>query len=98
MTRTATIVIFVLIVLAVASGAYYWTNQDSSSRGTEEAAPLGSEVGLESATTLPTGSSTSDVSLDTALSAIDAQLGALSSDSAAVGTSLTDTSVEQSTL
>ncbi len=100
MTRTAILVIFALILLAAASGAYYYRmNRDSSvPAGTDEAALLGGETSLASTTTLPTGSNTSDASLDTDLSVIDAQLGALSSDSNAVGTSLTDTAVAQSTL
>ncbi len=101
MTRTATIVILVLVVLAAGIGAYYWMNNgedDSWIPSAQEGATAGGDTSLESTTTLPTGSDTSDASLDTDLSSIDAQLGAFGSDSAAVGSSLNDSAVQQAAL
>lgn len=91
--------ILVLVVLALGVGAYYWMN----SRGTQtgdapESAVVETGANPEATTTLPTGGSTSDASLDTDLSSIDSQLNAFGSDSAAVGASLNDRSVEQASI
>lgn len=99
MTRTAKIVILVLVVLALGAGTYYWVStRGAEVEDTQAGTVLGADENPASTTTLPTGESTSDASLDTDLSSIDAQLSAFSSDSAAVGTSLNDQSVEQSSM
>lgn len=99
MTRTAQIVIFVLAVLAIGAGTYYWmSSRDTQSPDIQAETSLGTSEVLTSTTTLPTGNSTSDASLDTDLSSIDTQLSAFSSDSAAVGASLSDQSVEQASI
>jgi len=99
MTRTAKIVILALVVLALGAGTYYWMGrQNAQTNGTQEGTVLGTDESPASTSTLPTGGSTSDASLDTDLSSIDAQLSAFSSDSAAVDTSLNDQSVEQSSI
>lgn len=99
MTSTAKITILVLIVLALGAGVYYWTSsQNTQTESIPEGTVLEADANLGATTTLPTGGSTSDASLDTDLSSIDAQLNAFSSDSAAVGTSLNDQAVTQSSI
>lgn len=99
MTRTATLVTIVLVVLAIGASAYYWKNgRDAAPQSGQESTVLGTDTTLASTTTLPTGSDTSDTSLDTDLSSIDAQLSAFGSDSAAVDSSLNDSAVQQAAL
>lgn len=99
MTSTAKITILVLIVLALGAGTYYWMNNQGAQTGDLQGGTvLEADANPGATTTLPTGGSTSDTSLDTDLSSIDTQLSAFSSDSAAVGTSLNDQAVVQSSI
>ena len=99
MTRTAKITILVLVVLGAGIGAYYWmSSQSTQTENIQGGTVLEADANPGATTTLPTGGSTSDASLDTDLSSIDAQLNAFGSDSAAVGTSLNDQAVVQSSI
>ncbi len=55
-------------------------------------------AGQETATTLPTGTATSNAALNTDLSAIDGQMSGFSSDNANVNSSMSDQQVQQSSL
>lgn len=80
----------IVVALAIAAGAYYCTVTKGSWMADDSA--------VAPTTTLPSGSDTSDDSLDQDSAALDAQLSAFSSDNASMDQGIGDESVEQSSL
>jgi len=80
MSQTSKIVLAVAVGAIVLAGAYYYwhqTQETVSTTGTNE------EV-----TTLPSGTNTSDTSLDTDISAVDSQIQSVGTDNASVSQSV----------
>jgi flagellar basal body-associated protein FliL len=83
MSKNAQIAIVVIIVLLLAGAGYYWYMHTAT-----QAQPVSAFV--QSPATLPSGSSTSDASLQQDAAAIDAQLKGLSTDQASVKSSVSE--------
>jgi uncharacterized protein HemX len=81
MSQTSKLVLGIAVLLVIALGAYYYWHSQQASQVT---ASNPTEV-----TTLPSGSSTSDTSIEQDLSSIDSQIKASNDDNANVHTSVT---------
>lgn len=80
MSQTSKIVIGIAVAAVVLAGAYYyWQTTQSGTRDTQA---------TEEVTTLPTGTNSSDTSLDTDINAIDSQIQAVGTDNANVDASV----------
>jgi len=85
MSQGAKIITGFVVVVIVLGGLYYWYSSQhasSSTTGTAQTVPD------TETTTLPTGSSTSDTSLNQDLNSIDTQIQGVSSDNANVNDSV----------
>lgn len=88
MSQNAKIAVGVAVVLVLAVFGYYWYQHEAKPEGADD-------VFTNASTTLPSGTSTSDRSLNQDLAAIDAQLTGLSSDQAAVNSSVEESGQTQ---
>lgn len=82
MSQNAKIATAVVVVLVLAAAGYYWYHS-------MKPADAG-DVFTNASTTLPSGTSTTDNSLEQDTAAIDAQLKGLSSDQATVNSSVNE--------
>ncbi|MDP2593774.1 MAG: hypothetical protein Q8P36_00320 [bacterium] len=87
--------LIVIIIVAIAGLGAWWYSSGPS--GWSPSVQYGTEV-PPTTTTLPSGTSITDTSLDQDLSAIDSQIGAFDSDNANVSAGLSDQQIEQSSL
>jgi uncharacterized protein HemX len=81
MSQTSKLVLGIAVLLVIALGAYFYWHQQQARESSTASNP--SEV-----TTLPTGSSTSDTSIEQDLSAIDAQIKSAHDDTASASASV----------
>ena len=93
MQNTWKIVLWILIVLVLAGGAYYWY-ANRSPIGTPS---LGTEQQTQAAdpSALPSGSDTSDAALQQDSAAIDTQMSGMNDDTASIDSGLNDQQVPQ---
>jgi uncharacterized protein HemX len=80
MSQNTKVAVAVVVVLVLAGGAYYWYQHSMNS------APAATFVNTPA--TLPSGTNTSDQSLQQDTAAIDAQMKGLSTDQATVNSSV----------
>ncbi len=90
MSNTVKIVIGIIVVAVIAVGAYLFFGRPHGAlprfMDDERSMPAGQQ--LDDSTALPSGSSTSDQSLDQDMNAINAQMDAASSDAAGASASV----------
>lgn len=111
MSTSVRIILALVVLAAVAGGAYYvYVTQILPSSPSESSQTAVVSTSIRHAAkpvdttassgpaTLPTGTQSSDAALTTDLSAIDTQLAGLGTDTAAASKSLADTPVPQSAL
>lgn len=89
MSKSTKLMLSILVLLIVAGGLYYWFVYRAGMT------PVTGAEFNESSTTLPSGSSTTDTSLQQDTAAIDAQLKGLSSDSTSVQSSMDESAQTQ---
>ncbi len=80
MSQTSKIVLGIAVAAVVLAGAYYYWQQTESKTAQTQ--------GTEEITTLPSGTNSSDTSLDTDINAIDSQIQAVGTDNANVSASV----------
>jgi uncharacterized protein HemX len=83
MSQTTKTVLGIAIVAVVLAGAYYYWHQHSATTSASTSSASAADV-----TTLPSGSSTTNASIEQDLSSIDAQIQAANTDNAAAGASV----------
>ena len=93
MSRNAWIGLGIVVAVVIIGGVVYAMSNPASAPGT---APYGSESGTgsyaEPTSTLPSGTSTSDASLNTDLKSVDSQMSGFNSDNAAASQSVSQES------
>jgi uncharacterized protein (UPF0333 family) len=99
MNTTGKVIIGVIVVLVIAGGAYYWYShmQSESSAAMTASSTTAMMTGSAAAANnpLPSGTSTSDSSLNQDTAAIDAQMNGLDSDNTQTSASMNDQPVSQ---
>lgn len=102
MSNTTKVTVAVVALAVILGGAYYWyVSQPATPEATTvgTATPNTNSVSSTSgASTLPSGTQTSNQALGQDLSAIDTQLSGLNSDNTNVSQSVNDQQVQQSSL
>lgn len=82
-----------IVLAAVIGGGYYWY---SSSKSAPAPVAVNEDAsGIPPAHTLPSGSDTSDEALSEDVASVDADVGAMSSDTAAIDAGLNDKEITQ---
>ena len=103
MTTTGKVLVGIVVVLILAGGAYYWYSSTHSAvnptlqtaTSTDSMQGMQTQGSTESASVLPSGSGTSDASLNQDTAAIDSQMTGLDSDNASVNSSVNDQPISQ---
>lgn len=103
MTTTGKVLVGIIVVLIIAGGAYYWYAQthNPATAAVQEASTPDAMAGMDMSTSsmqksdLPSGTGTSDTSLNQDTAAIDAQMNGLDSDNSDVNSSINDQPVSQ---
>ncbi|MBU6323693.1 hypothetical protein KGQ55_03330 [Patescibacteria group bacterium] len=96
MSTNLKVLIAAIVIIVVGGGLWWQFGRGSGGGSASENSQPASAAPVSD--TLPTGSSTSDASLQTDLNAIDTQINSFGSDNASVQSGLTDQPVQQSSL
>ena len=89
------ITLWILVVIVVAGGIYYWY-QNARSNAPAAPTPVATSTGNGApASVLPSGSDTSDAALNQDLSGMDTQLSAMSADTASIDSGMNDQPIPQ---
>jgi hypothetical protein len=88
MSRTGTVTLGIVAILMLFGIGAYIMYPHTSSYPSDNSAALGTASSSDYATTLPSGSNTSDTALQADLTSVDAQMAAFTADSQAVSDSV----------
>lgn len=83
------IVVWIVVILILAGGAYYWYTNRSTGTNANTPPSASASQGL------PSGDDTSDAALTEDMASVDAQMSALNDDDASVSSAMSDQEVQQ---